>query len=54
VAAFLVQKLLRDPINELASFEYRITGTWADPLVTKVEGPEAPAAKPAPPAEKGK
>jgi uncharacterized protein YhdP len=35
VATFVLQNLLRNPINEMASYEYRITGTWADPVVQK-------------------
>ena len=31
------QKLLKDPIDKLAAYEYDITGTWADPQVAKVE-----------------
>jgi uncharacterized protein YhdP len=37
VAAFLAQKILRDPIEQLISFEYNVTGSWSDPLVTKPE-----------------
>jgi len=31
IAAFVAQKLLKDPINKLASYEYDIAGTWDDP-----------------------
>ena len=37
VAAFLAQKILRDPIEQLISFEYNVTGSWSDPLVAKPE-----------------
>jgi uncharacterized protein (TIGR02099 family) len=37
VAAFLAQKILRDPIEQLASYEYGVTGTWSDPQVQRVE-----------------
>lgn len=30
-AAFVAQKLLKDPLNKIASSEYRITGTWDKP-----------------------
>jgi uncharacterized protein (TIGR02099 family) len=30
-AAFVAQKLLKDPLNKIASTEYVITGTWSDP-----------------------
>ena len=36
VAAFVAQKLLRDPLGEITSYEYDVTGTWAEPLVNKV------------------
>jgi uncharacterized protein (TIGR02099 family) len=36
VAAFLAQKILKDPLNQLASFDYAITGPWSDPVVAKV------------------
>ncbi|MDP2238684.1 MAG: YhdP family protein [Burkholderiales bacterium] len=37
VAAFLAQKLLKDPLDQMASYEYDVTGTWADPQVQKVD-----------------
>lgn len=33
IAALLAQKALNDPINQLAAFEYEISGTWSDPIV---------------------
>ena len=42
VAAYLAQKILRDPIERIASFEYDVTGGWADPQVNKTARP-APA-----------
>lgn len=43
VATYVLQNLLRNPINEMASYEYRITGTWADPAVQKAgETPAKP------------
>ena len=42
VAAYLAQKILRDPIEQFASFEYDVTGGWADPQVNKA-GRTAPA-----------
>ena len=36
-AAFLAQKLLKDPIEQLVSFEYNVTGSWSDPQVSKSE-----------------
>jgi uncharacterized protein (TIGR02099 family) len=37
VAAFVAQKLLKDPIEQLISFEYNVTGSWSDPQVAKAE-----------------
>jgi uncharacterized protein (TIGR02099 family) len=36
VSAFVVDKLLGNPLDKLVSFEYNISGTWADPSVVKV------------------
>lgn len=34
-AAYLAQKVLQNPIEKVFSFDYRVTGTWADPKVEK-------------------
>ena len=36
LAAYLVQKALRDPVEKLFSFEYAVTGAWSDPKVEKL------------------
>ena len=36
LAAYLVQKVLRDPVEKLFSFEYAVTGGWSDPKVEKL------------------
>ena len=41
VATFLAQKLLKDPLDQIVSHEYTVTGTWSDPVVTKVQRPVA-------------
>lgn len=33
---YLAGKILNDPLGQLASFEYNITGSWVDPKVEKV------------------
>ncbi|MGH8662488.1 MAG: YhdP family protein [Burkholderiales bacterium] len=48
VAAYLAQKVLRDPVGKLASFEYDVSGTWSDPMVKRVA---RPAPEPAPDSE---
>jgi len=40
VAAFVAQKLLKDPLDQMAGYEYDVTGTWTEPVVTKVERPQ--------------
>ena len=34
--AFLVQKALKDPLGHIITYEYNISGTWSDPVVTKL------------------
>jgi uncharacterized protein YhdP len=36
VTAFLLQKLLKNPVGQIVSHEYEVTGTWDNPQVTKV------------------
>ncbi len=43
IATFVAQKLLKDPIDKIAAYEYDITGTWADPQVSKVDSAQARA-----------
>jgi uncharacterized protein YhdP len=40
VAAFVAQKLLKDPLDQIAAYEYDVTGTWVEPVVVKVERPQ--------------
>ena len=44
VAAFLAQKILKDPLDQIVSYEYTVTGTWSEPNVARLErqaaGPE--------------
>lgn len=48
IATFVAQKLLKDPIDKIAAYEYDITGTWIDPQVSKVgSAPAKAAAQPA-------
>jgi uncharacterized protein YhdP len=39
-ATYLVQKLLRNPIDQILTYQYRVTGSWDDPQVARA----APAA----------
>lgn len=36
IGSLLINKVLGDPLDKLASFEYNVSGTWGDPKVTKV------------------
>ena len=36
VATYLVQKALGDPVEQAASRDYRVTGSWADPQVERI------------------
>jgi uncharacterized protein YhdP len=36
VATLLVQKLLKNPLDRILSYEYSVGGSWADPKVTKL------------------
>lgn len=47
LGTFLAQVLLREPMIEAGTREFRVTGTWADPLVEPVARGGAPAAAPA-------
>lgn len=37
LGTFLAQFILRNPVRELLSYEYRITGSWSDPVVDPVK-----------------
>ncbi len=39
VGTFIANKILRNPIGQAVTFEYAITGAWADPVVTKLARP---------------
>ena len=36
-AAWLAQKILKDPLNKIAQSEYKITGTWDNPIEIDTE-----------------
>ena len=36
-AAYVLQKILKDPLSKLVSYEYAITGSWSDPVVSKLK-----------------
>jgi uncharacterized protein (TIGR02099 family) len=47
-AAFLAQKILKDPLEQLVSFEYNVTGGWSEPQVAKVERTPLPLSEATP------
>ena len=38
VSVLLANKILSDPLDKLVSFDYNVTGSWADPKVERVGG----------------
>lgn len=46
LGTFLAQFLLRQPLQSATTQEFRITGSWADPQVDKVERASPAAAAP--------
>jgi len=40
VGALIAGKVLQNPIGQAASFEYAITGPWAEPLISKIAKPK--------------
>ncbi|NCA26487.1 MAG: TIGR02099 family protein, partial [Methylophilaceae bacterium] len=49
-AAYITQKILKDPLNKIAENEYEIVGTWSDPQERefKATSPSKPSANPSP------
>ena len=45
--ALLAQKLMKDPLEQLFSYEYAVSGSWADPVVQRVGSRTAAATAPA-------
>jgi uncharacterized protein YhdP len=43
LATFVAQKLLKDPFGDLVAFRYSVTGSWADPVVTRIDVPATSA-----------
>ena len=43
--AAIAQKILKDPLGHIFSFEYAVTGSWADPKVAKTRVAAQPAAE---------
>jgi uncharacterized protein YhdP len=51
LSTLLMSKLLRNPLGKAVAYEYSVTGTWDNPVVTKLSAPPPPPAKAAASAE---
>jgi hypothetical protein len=43
LGTFIANKVLKNPIGQAATFEYTVTGNWAEPVVTKLARPKRPS-----------
>jgi uncharacterized protein YhdP len=43
IATYIGQRALKDPLGQIFSYEYAITGPWADPKVVRLKPVGAPA-----------
>lgn len=46
IGTFVANKLLKDPIGQVATFDYSVTGTWGEPVITKVKRVREETAQP--------
>ena len=37
LGAFILQKILKDPLGQMVAYDYAVTGTWDDPVATKIK-----------------
>ncbi|HUQ27047.1 MAG TPA: YhdP family protein [Usitatibacter sp.] len=51
LSTLLVSKLLKNPFGKAVAYEYRVTGSWDNPVVTRLSEPAAAPAKAASTAE---
>ena len=45
LSTLLVSKLLSNPLGKAVAYEYSVTGSWDNPVVTKISAPAAIPAK---------
>jgi uncharacterized protein (TIGR02099 family) len=45
LSTLLISKLLSNPIGKVVAYEYLVTGSWDNPVVTKLSAPPPPPAK---------
>ena len=43
LSTLLLSKLLRNPFGKAVAYEYQVTGSWDNPVVTRLSAPPAPA-----------
>jgi uncharacterized protein YhdP len=43
LSTLLVSKLLKNPFGKTLAYEYQVTGSWDNPVVTRLSAPPAPA-----------
>ena len=48
ITSLVAQKLFKDPLSQILAYEYGVTGSWDDPKVEKLRGPQAQPADAAP------
>ena len=44
LSTLLVSKLMKNPLGKVVAYEYQVTGSWDNPLVTRTSAPSANAA----------
>ena len=44
LSTLLVSKLLKNPFGKVVAYEYQVTGTWDNPVLTRLSAPPAPRA----------
>jgi uncharacterized protein YhdP len=37
LGAFILDKILKNPVGQALAFEYRVTGTWAKPIPERLK-----------------
>ena len=37
IGTFVLQKILKDPLGQIAAYDYSVTGTWENPVAVKVD-----------------
>jgi uncharacterized protein (TIGR02099 family) len=45
LSTLLISKLLSNPLGKVVAYEYLVTGSWDNPVVTKISAPPPPPAK---------